>query len=475
MLVSMDLISADEEVDIGDDADFNFVLSNMGNINGNVNVSIIGIDGAEINGLEGNRTINLLSGSTNVACLVSFGSEDLKPGLNEFTILIERNDNILVSQNFSIQVKQVTCSISSDGYEYTGTPLNYKITLSNLASEMDIFAVEIVGLDQSSYILDPRASAVAIAGYGNSITLNLTIKPNDITKVYGGTNGFGIKIKSQVYSYDDIIGASGVIMPKVYKIEFSKKPVIYQNDTTYDLKFVIKNNGNLGDIFTIKIENINVDVKYEILSIGLAEGSENEIQVRRGESIEVIVRFHKNIEGKFNPTIKVINSNDQQAAIYNGNFWVGFQNSPMFLVAIIISIAAAMASIIYVTLYHRGIIAPGVSGRFSNKLIFLGSKIKSKILYVKDTIKHKFNRLSEEINVGKIEKDFVKRERKTKKYIESGEYLEPKRTPDLDLVKSNKLKIDKTKNKIDENKKAQKYWNLDDEEDVRDLDEFNAF
>ncbi|MHA1338704.1 MAG: COG1470 family protein [Promethearchaeota archaeon] len=480
MQVSMELISADEEVEIDEGADFNFILSNQGNIAGDVNVSVVGINGAEINGLPAPQTINLLSGASGVACLVSFGPEDLSPGLNEFNITIERNGEILISQNFTIHVAQLTCSVSSDGYQYEGQPLNYQITLTNQGPNMDTFVVEIVGLDSSAYTLDPRASGVAIAGGGSSITLDLTIAPTDIKKVYGGTNGFGIKIKSSSYSYDDIIGASGVIMPEVYDIDLPENPLIIQEDYIYDMKFVIQNNGNLGDIFTIQVENIGSDVTYEIISVGLAENSDNQIQVRRGESIEVIIRFHKNMEGRYNPVVKVLNGEGQLAATYTGDYWVGLIYSPFFIAALILSISAAAGGAMYVVLYSKGIITPGAAGRFSNRLTSATSKIKSKLSHAKNKIKYKITNATEDRDVVKVEKEFIKREQKAKKYIEADEPLSTQ-TPELkDVIKKGELKKLKTKSnteKIPESskEKAEKYWNLDEEEDFEDFEDFNDF
>lgn len=403
MNVGIDLVSADEQVEMGDGADFNFILSNNGNIDGKINASIVGIENYRINGIVGKREINLLSGATGVACLVSFASGDLQPGLNSFQLVIENLEGVLISQNFTIVVDQVALSVQSDGYQYTNTALNYKLTLTNNGPTMDKFNVEIVGLDSSAYILDSHATDLYIAGGGSSFILDLTIRPTDITKVYGGTNGFGVKITSDEYEYSAVIGGSGVVMPSVYNIKFSEKANTILEKHYYNMTFTIQNQGNLGDLFNISIQNLPSYISYTIDSEGLANGADNQIQVRKGEIIEITVKFNRNFNGAFKPVINVYNSENEKVASYSGSYWNGLVYSPAFLITILIASIAVASSLIVYGLYSRGIIVLNPENMLFEKLRNVKTSISMKLSSIKTrTIEklesYKASRVSKQFN-----------------------------------------------------------------------------
>lgn len=444
--IGMELLSADLEVEQGQGSDFVLSLSNNGNIAGDVNVSV--------NGISGYTTVQELSvpsGATSHACMISLDPSDLSGGLNPFTVLIEDADGLIYSQDFTVKVEQLAMtSVTSvdDQYEYNGETLHYQIDVTNQGS-LDTFDFEIVGLDSTAYTLDSDDLSKTIASSA-SVTLDLYINPSDITKVRGGTNGIAVKATSQSLEYSTLVGATGVKMPEIYHFKVDPQIEETQDTITYTMTFTIENEGNMADLFDIQIENA-AGLQYEISSDSLASGSSNQVEVRRGEAVDVSVTFIKNTGGKFKPKAVVMNSEDEVTGSVTGSFYVGAVYSPAFMVSMIVMSCVVAIGVVSYAMYSRGITISLPENRVTNSLKAARLKASMKLSQARDSVAKKISTLKKDDSEPLSYEDLTFDEK-------------------VDAVESDKksvfggLKSKLSSSKEESESKAEDYWNLDDED-----------
>ncbi|MBD3351326.1 MAG: hypothetical protein GF364_07545 [Candidatus Lokiarchaeota archaeon] len=458
-LVGLNLLDGDNQVDIDDGANFDFRLSNDGNVEGNVNVSVNGIDGYEVEGLEGKQELSLISGASGVACLVSFDAADLEPGLNEFELLVEQGTELLYAQNFTISVTQLTCTVSSENnkFEYIDETLHYTLDITNDGSVADTFNIEIEGLDPSAYTLEASASNLYLPG-SSSAQLDLYISPDDITAVRGGLNGIAVKVSSSTYEYSSYIGGSGVIMPEVYSFDIPNEYNDVQTGIQYVMSFTIENAGNVADIFDIVVENIDPNIEYNIESANLVENSDNQIEIRRGESVEVSIVFNKSIMGKFKPMISIVNSDNEVMQDYKGHFWNGIVYSPAFVIVLVLSIVAGAAALLAVGMYSRGMTMPVIESRVLDRVKVASGEMKRKLSEAKGWILNKID------GVRKPKKKQVSYDSIVYDTFDETEKKLNESTPKPRI----KDKLMGIKERISDSKaesEEEDYWNLDEDDD----------
>ncbi|MHA1820115.1 MAG: COG1470 family protein [Promethearchaeota archaeon] len=362
-------------------ANIMFSLDNKGNTASNMTISIEGISDYEINSHAGPTSLTLSAGaSQNVFLKVN--TQSLKPGVNNFDVKVKADNELILNKQYTITLHEALVSIQpiNGSNTYSDKPLHYMITVTKLGSPItsDTFILQINGLDPSAYSLD-KPNTFTLLGK-QAIIFDMTIMPEDITKVRPNVNGFSVSLYSSEYNTTDVLETAGVIMPAVYKFSIPMEKVIsVDTSTTYTISFTITNQGNVADDFTIVISNIPDYIEYSINSTALVNGSSNKVHVERGQSVVINVTFSKFNEGRYKPVINVYNTKNELIGSVAGLFWRGLMYSPAFIISMIIVMIAAASSVILLTLYSKGIIFPASATRFNMKLQSFKNSISYKI------------------------------------------------------------------------------------------------
>ena len=351
----------DWEVNFGDsNPQIGFLLENDGNVASDVTLGVSGVSGASFS--TGSVT-NVGSGATDVACVLTVDLDQLVPGVNTFEVSAEIDGEIVWSSEHSILVHQVLVSISAiDGVdEYVDEAITYRVSITNLGTA-DIFSLNVLGLEESAYVLTGVKDFAL--GQGQAALFELDIEPTEISEVIAGLNGLGISVNSNAYGTTELSKSMGVIMPTVYDY------LIVEGDNKfdatlgyYDISFTIDNVGNVPDTFTLVIENI--ETGYIILVDG--EEVDGPIDVARMGSAVVTVRFLKEVEGRYNPEVTILNGDAEVMGSVSGLFWKGTIYSTGFI-ATVVALAVSLFTLVgFVSMYSKGVIMPGSYERTTEK------------------------------------------------------------------------------------------------------------
>jgi hypothetical protein len=340
------LVKTDEKVYLGDEATYQFKLSNQGNVNSQVEISVQSSDftAYKVNSVTGAKNITIATGATNVDVVVELDVSSAKPGKNTFYLIGKEAGKVFYNQTFDINVKQVSVSITAnDTYEYKegGEAVLYLLTLTNEGAAADTFKVSISGLDTTAYTLDAIAATGIWLPGGASKTLNLKVKPTDIRKVPAGANGMQVQVTSATYNSTSMEKASAVKMPAVYGFQIASNKLLTKDSTDYfEMSFEIENTGNVADNFTISVAGIgSQSVLIYVNDVQLTATGNNTLTIERNSKAVVTVRIIKTEIGKFAPIITVKNSKGTVMGSFTAAFTYGDVATPWYVILLIVGAA----------------------------------------------------------------------------------------------------------------------------------------